>query len=77
MSSSTFAPSASAEPPPDSQLDQENGSSSLPDGQDADEFRSRGSKKIVRQLNISNDLVKGWSTKDAFRELFQNWYEGL
>lgn len=38
-----------------------------------DVFDQEKPKKLTRSLNISKNYVRGWDTRDAFREFYQNW----
>ncbi len=45
-------------------------SSELEDGSDDEDVPRPG----VKQIGISKYYVPSWTTEDAFRELYQNWY---
>ena len=60
-------------------VSQDSDSSDDVDPEDEDEFdgMSNGFKPCSRSLGIGENYLPSWGGKEAFRELYQNWYGEL
>lgn len=41
---------------------------------DQDEFDQEDPKRMTKDLSMSRNHVRKWTSQDAFREFYQNWY---